>query len=159
MLQGYCDVASLGVLPAHTSGSLYHWAPWSPELDADEFYNDLRWCCVRPQVRGGEERTACLAGFLLLPLLSGLTALLCPHPSNRLSPRSTHPPTRREQGLETVGRLRCSKGLAVEKYIGALHRRVATDVMFPALSCDHAFAAKLTYEVGGGVMRCCWGLS
>lgn len=26
-------------------------------------------------------------------------------------------------------------------------RRVETDLNFPALSCDHAFAAKLTYEV------------
>lgn len=89
------------------------------------------------------------------------------------------------QGLEAVGRLRCSRGLAVEKYIGSFYRygvqgwavvvgctnydstaspmtapvpellccslasgrRVETDLNFPALSCDHAFAAKLMYEV------------
>lgn len=47
-----------------------------------------------------------------------------------------------------MGRLRCSRGLAVDKYIGSFHRRVETDLNFPALSCDHAFAAKLLYEVG-----------
>ncbi len=51
------------------------------------------------------------------------------------------------QGLEAVGRLRVSRGLAVEKYIGAFYRRVDTDLNFPALSCDHSVAAKLVYEV------------
>lgn len=51
-----------------------------------------------------------------------------------------------------MGRLRCSRGLAVDRYIGAFYRRVETDLNFPALSCDHAFAAKLAYEVGGGVL-------
>lgn len=47
-------MATLGVLTAHTSGSLYHWCPWNPELDADEFFNDLRWAAMRPQVGMGE---------------------------------------------------------------------------------------------------------
>lgn len=98
MTQGFVDVATLGVLSSNTCGSLHHWCPWSPALDGDEFFNDLRWSLVRPQ------------------------------------------------GLEAVGRLRCSRGLAVEKYIGSFYRRVETDLNFPALSCDHAFAAKLMYE-------------
>jgi hypothetical protein len=53
-----------------------------------------------------------------------------------------------QQGLEAVGRLRVSRGLLVEKYIGAFHRRNETDLNFPALSCDHSVAAKLAYEVG-----------
>lgn len=52
----------------------------------------------------------------------------------------------RPQALEAVGRLRCSRGLAVDKYIGSFYRRVDTDLNFPALACDHAFAAKLLYE-------------
>lgn len=98
MAQGYTDLATLGTLCAGTCGSLYHWPAWSPQLDADEFFNDLRWAAMRPQA------------------------------------------------LEAVGRLRCSRGLAVDKYIGSFHRRVETDLNFPALSCDHAFAAKLVYE-------------
>ncbi|EFN54381.1 hypothetical protein CHLNCDRAFT_58279 [Chlorella variabilis] len=106
LAQGYVDVATLGVLSAHTAGSLHHWAPWTPALDADEFFNDLRWAVVRPQVPSSPE----------------------------------------VQGLEAVGRLRVSRGLAVEKYIGAFYRRVDTDLNFPALSCDHSVAAKLVYE-------------
>ncbi len=49
-LQGYVDVATLGVLCSNTCGSLHHWCPWSPTLDGDEFFNDLRWSLVRPQV-------------------------------------------------------------------------------------------------------------
>lgn len=51
--QGYVDVATLGVLCSNTCGSLYHWCPWSPALDGDEFFNDLRWSLVRPQVSSG----------------------------------------------------------------------------------------------------------
>lgn len=59
------------------------------------------------------------------------------------------------QGLEAVGRLRVSRGLLVERYLGSFYRRVDTDLNFPALSCDHSVAAKLAYEVrmcmvGGG---------
>ena len=53
MTPGYADLATLGVLSSGTAGSLYHWAPWHPALDGDEFFNDLRWALVRPQVRGG----------------------------------------------------------------------------------------------------------
>ena len=50
------------------------------------------------------------------------------------------------QGLEAVGRLRCSRGLSVEKYIGSFYRRVESDLNFPALCCDHSVAAKLAYD-------------
>lgn len=98
LAQSYVDVATLGVLPSGTGGSLHHWCPWHPSLDADELFNDIRWTLMRPQ------------------------------------------------GLEAVGRLRLSRGLGVEKYIGAFYRRQDTDLSFPALSCDHAVAAKLVYE-------------
>ena len=74
--QGYVDVATLGVLCSATAGSLYHWPAWSPQLDADEFFNDLRWAAMRPQVarrEGGRGDAACLpadalpAGFAALP--------------------------------------------------------------------------------------------
>ena len=52
LTQGYVDVATLGVLCANTAGSLYHWSPWTPALDGDELFNDLRWALVRPQVGG-----------------------------------------------------------------------------------------------------------
>jgi len=51
----------------------------------------------------------------------------------------------------------------VDKYIGSFHRRVETDLNFPALSCDHSFAAKIIYEEKlperGEVRRqgCLWG--
>jgi protein transport protein SEC24 len=100
LAQSYVDAATLGTLCANTGGSLHHWCPWNPALDADELHNDLRWVLTRPQ------------------------------------------------GLEAVGRLRVSRGLLVERYLGAFYRRVDTDLNFPALSCDHSVAAKLAYEVG-----------
>ena len=45
-----------------------------------------------------------------------------------------------------MGRLRCSRGLSVEKYIGSFYRRVESDLNFPALCCDHSVAAKLAYD-------------
>lgn len=51
MAQAYADLATLGTLCAGTCGSLYHWPTWNPQLDADEFFNDLRWAAMRPQVR------------------------------------------------------------------------------------------------------------
>jgi len=35
-------------------------------------------------------------------------------------------------------------------------RRVETDLNFPALSCDHAFAAKLMYEVSAQWQLLVW---
>ncbi|KAK9850464.1 hypothetical protein WJX84_009840 [Apatococcus fuscideae] len=52
----------------------------------------------------------------------------------------------RPQGLEAIARLRCSKGLAVEKYWGHCYRRTLTDLEFPNLSCEHSLAATLRYE-------------
>lgn len=52
----------------------------------------------------------------------------------------------RPQGLEAVARLRVSKGLAVDNYVGAFYRRNATDLHFPALSCEHSIAAKIVIE-------------
>eukprot|EP00884_Botryococcus_braunii_P013212 jgi/Botrbrau1/21892/Bobra.0249s0021.1 len=52
----------------------------------------------------------------------------------------------RPQGWEAVGRLRCSAGLAVERYAGSFYRRTTTDLDFPALHSEHAFAIKLRHE-------------
>jgi protein transport protein SEC24 len=52
----------------------------------------------------------------------------------------------RPQGFEALGRLRVSAGLAVDAYVGAFHRRTPTDLNFPALSCDHALAARLVHD-------------
>lgn len=50
------------------------------------------------------------------------------------------------QGLEAIARLRCSKGLAVDKYMGHAYRRTLTDLEFPNLSCEHSLVATLRYE-------------
>lgn len=55
-------------------------------------------------------------------------------------------PLGRAQGWEAVGRLRCSTGLAVERYAGSFYRRTTTDLDFPALHSEHAFAIKLRHE-------------
>jgi protein transport protein SEC24 len=47
--QPHLDVASLGALSTATCGQLYHYAPFHPAADADQFYNDLRWNLLRPQ--------------------------------------------------------------------------------------------------------------
>jgi len=52
----------------------------------------------------------------------------------------------RAQGLEAVARLRVSRGLAVDNYVGAFYRRNSTDLHFPAISCDHAVAARVVHE-------------
>ena len=52
----------------------------------------------------------------------------------------------RPQAYEAVARLRVSSGLAVDSYVGAFHRRNLTDLHFPAVSCDHAIAARLIHE-------------
>lgn len=52
LAQSYVDAATLGTLCANTGGSLHHWCPWNPALDADELHNDLRWVLTRPQVWG-----------------------------------------------------------------------------------------------------------
>ena len=178
LAQGYVDVATLGVLSAHTAGSLHHWAPWTPALDADEFFNDLRWAVVRPQVGLGAVRIAGACGGWLRvgvgqvagpgmpwPAASACTAVCgLPRcvaaarapPASASAPGPEVPSSPEVQGLEAVGRLRVSRGLAVEKYIGAFYRRVDTDLNFPALSCDHSVAAKLVYEVRAVVGRRGW---
>lgn len=50
LCQGYVDVATLSQLTSITCGSVYHYCPFDPTQDADEFYNDLRWNVIRPQV-------------------------------------------------------------------------------------------------------------
>ena len=52
----------------------------------------------------------------------------------------------RPQGLEAVGRLRVSRGLSIDSYVGAFHRRNPTDLHFPSVSCDHSIAAKIVHE-------------
>lgn len=49
------------------------------------------------------------------------------------------------QGWEAAGRLRVSTGLEVERYSGSFYRREATDIEFPAISCDTTFAVHLAY--------------
>ena len=48
--QGYVDLATLRDLCHLTAGQLYHYHPFSPDLDTDQLTNDLRWNVVRPQV-------------------------------------------------------------------------------------------------------------
>ena len=187
--QGYVDVATLGVLCSNTCGSLHHWCPWSPALDGDEFFNDLRWSLVRPQVRRCSSPVfGC--GFVMRLQAAGalwvessavwLEALChgkcvcglftcCRSPLCRAWRlwaacaavagwrwRSTSAPS---TGVV------CSSGpwcctdydstaspmtAPVPELLCrplASGRRVETDLNFPALSCDHAFAAKLMYEV------------
>lgn len=50
------------------------------------------------------------------------------------------------QGMEAVARLRCSKGLTVEKYLGSFHRRTATDIDLPALHAEQSIAVQLRHE-------------
>lgn len=52
----------------------------------------------------------------------------------------------RPQGLEAVMRVRCSQGLSVESYQGALHQRSPTDVDLPAIDCDKAIAVMLGHD-------------
>ena len=54
----------------------------------------------------------------------------------------------RPQGLEAIARLRVSAGLAVDNYVGSCHRRHGnpTDLHFPAVSCEHALAARIMHE-------------
>ena len=47
--------------------------------------------------------------------------------------------------MEALARLRVSKGLTVDRYLGSFYRRTPTDLEFPALSCDHALVS-----AGGG---------
>lgn len=62
-------------------------------------------------------------------------------------PCTEHPEGRAGvQGWEAVGRLRCSTGLAVERYAGSFYRRTTTDLDFPALHSEHALAIKLRHE-------------
>lgn len=51
LVQSYADVATLGVLPGTTGGSVYHYCPFTPALDQDQLLNDLKWNVARPQVR------------------------------------------------------------------------------------------------------------
>ena len=48
--------------------------------------------------------------------------------------------------MEAVARLRCSKGLTVERYLGSFHRRSATDIDLPAINTDQSVAVQLRYE-------------
>eukprot|EP00887_Chlorella_sp_A99_P006404 scaffold3.g6404.t1 len=123
-IQGYVDVATMGVLATGTGGSVYHYAPFSPEADGDEFHNDLCWNLLRPQARLGEggEQGA------------------------RLGEGGWGWGWGRGDGLEGLGRLRVSRGLGVDRFLGAFYRRTPTDLDFPALSCDHSLAAKLVHE-------------
>lgn len=57
--QGYCDVASLAVLPRLTGGSLYTYQPFNAAADSAKLYNDLRWNLTRPQGLEAVMRVRC----------------------------------------------------------------------------------------------------
>ena len=46
---GFTDVASLGVLPRTTGGTLYRYPNFDTQLDFAQLHNDLRWNLLRPQ--------------------------------------------------------------------------------------------------------------
>ncbi len=48
---GFVDAATLRELCHHTGGQLYHYEGFTPALDAEQLWNDLRWNLMRPQVR------------------------------------------------------------------------------------------------------------
>ena len=48
--------------------------------------------------------------------------------------------------MEAVARMRCSKGLTVERYLGSFHRRTATDIDLPAVNTDQSIAVQLRHE-------------
>lgn len=50
------------------------------------------------------------------------------------------------QGMEAVARMRCCKGLAVERYLGSFHRRTATDIDLPAINADQSIAVQLRHD-------------
>ena len=50
LTQSYVDVATLGTLTYVTSGQLYLYQPFKQDTHGNEFYNDLRWNIIRPQV-------------------------------------------------------------------------------------------------------------
>lgn len=50
LVQSFVDVATLGTLSRITAGQMYLYHPFSAAIHGDEFFNDLRWNIVRPQV-------------------------------------------------------------------------------------------------------------
>lgn len=48
--------------------------------------------------------------------------------------------------MEAVARMRCSKGLTVERYLGSFHRRTPTDIDLPAVNTDQSIAVQLRHE-------------
>ena len=53
----------------------------------------------------------------------------------------------RETGWEGIGRVRCSEGLVVKNHHGNLGAlRHGSDIRFPVLDCDTAFAVEFDYD-------------
>ena len=52
----------------------------------------------------------------------------------------------RPQGMEAVGRMRVSSGLAIDSYMGAFNKVGETDMQFPAISCDSTLCIKIVHE-------------
>eukprot|EP00873_Tetraselmis_striata_P007892 jgi/Tetstr1/428156/TSEL_018207.t1 len=52
----------------------------------------------------------------------------------------------RPQGMEAVMRVRCSAGLSVEEYSGAIYQRTLTDVDLPAIDSDKAILVKIKHD-------------
>jgi len=52
----------------------------------------------------------------------------------------------RPQGMEAVMRVRCSHGISVEEYSGAIYQRTLTDVDLPSVDSDKAILVKLKHD-------------
>ena len=57
LTNGYVDVASLGVLPRVTGGSLYRYPNFNTTLDFAQLHNDLRWNVLRCVLHSGSHTT------------------------------------------------------------------------------------------------------
>ena len=72
------DVATLGVLPSHTGGSLYRYPGYTPALDFAQLHNDLAWCVSRPQAFEAVARLRASTGLELAGDAQGYFAKRAP---------------------------------------------------------------------------------
>jgi protein transport protein SEC24 len=72
------DVATLGVLPSRTGGSLYRYAGYTPALDFAQLHNDLAWSVSRPQAFEAVARLRASTGLELAGDAQGYFAKRAP---------------------------------------------------------------------------------